>query len=138
MLQDLREGVIAAQEDVREALVVAVRHIVAGLEPLDEVGFEQQRFGFRGRGNEDHVRRFGNHPRNAIGMVRRLRIGGDAFLQAAGLADVKHLALGIEHAIDARRRAGLRGKPRSARRLSAALARSVRGWLGRRLASFHP
>ena len=36
-------------------------------------------------------------------MAARFGVGGDAFLQAFGLADVQHVAFGIHHAIDAGR-----------------------------------
>ena len=48
MFEDLWERVVAGDEDEGEGLVVAKHHIVAGLEPLDEVGLEQQRLGLGG------------------------------------------------------------------------------------------
>ena len=46
MLQKLREGVIFAQQDIGKAFVVAVRHIIARLELLDEIALQQQCFAF--------------------------------------------------------------------------------------------
>ena len=103
MLQQLREGMILAQQDVGKALVVAIADIVARLQPLDQVGFQQQRFGLGRGGDEQHLRRLGDHARDAVGVAGRLGIGRDALLQALGLADIEHVALGIQHAIDARR-----------------------------------
>ena len=63
MLQDLREGMVAGDEDEGEGLVVAQHDVVAGLQPLDEVGLEQQRLGLGRRGDEFHARRVGDHAR---------------------------------------------------------------------------
>ncbi len=101
MLGDLGRLVVAAQQDVGEALVVAQQHVVARPQLLDQVGFEQQRLGFRPRGDELHVRRLGDHARDGIGVGHAARIGRDPVLQVLGLADIEHLAGGIEHPVDA-------------------------------------
>ena len=44
-LLDSREGVILAQQDEREAFVVAQQHVVGRAEALDQLRFEQQRLG---------------------------------------------------------------------------------------------
>jgi hypothetical protein len=46
MLEHLGKRVIVAQEDIRKALIVAIRDVIAGLQPLDQVGFQQQGFDF--------------------------------------------------------------------------------------------
>ena len=65
MLQQLRKGMILAQQDVGKALVVAIGDIVARLEPLDQVGFQQQRFGLRRGGDEQHLGGFRDHAGDA-------------------------------------------------------------------------
>ena len=103
MRQQLREGMILAQQDVGKALVVAIGNIVARLQPLDQVGFQQQGIGLAGGGDEQHLGRFGDHVADAFVMGAAQGIGADAFLQALGLADIQHIACRIHHAIDARR-----------------------------------
>ena len=112
MLGDLRRGMIPRDEDEREGLVIPHQHIVARLQLLDEIGFKQQRFGFRRGRDEFHLRRFGDHPRDTV--VRRVpaRIGTDTRLEVARLADIEHLTCGIDHAINTGR-AG-QGLPESA------------------------
>ena len=86
-----------------KALVVAEGDVEARLQPLDEIEFEQQRFGFGRRGHEQHLRRLGDHARDAVVVAAGFGVGADALLQALGLADIEHVALGTQHAIDARR-----------------------------------
>ena len=101
MLEDLREGMVARDEDEGKGLVVPEHHIVAGLQPLDEIGLEQQRLGLARRGDEFHARGVGDHRGDAVVVALRPRIALHALLQPARLADIKHLAGGIDHAIDA-------------------------------------
>ena len=103
MLEQLRKGMILAQQDVGKALVVAIGNIVARLELLDEIGFQQQRFGFGRGGDEQHLRRLRHHAGQAVAVHPAPGIGGDALLQALGLADIKHIAGRVQHAIDAGR-----------------------------------
>ena len=49
MLDQPRRGMTGRDQDIGEALVVAQRHVVAGLQLLDEIGLEQQRLGVRSR-----------------------------------------------------------------------------------------
>ena len=117
MLEQLRKGMILAQQDIREGFVVAIGDVVAGLQTLDEIGFEQQRLGLRRRRDEQHLRRVGDHARDALVVPAGLGVGRDTFLEALGLADVEDVALGIHHAIDARRvgkRLQIGGNPRHA------------------------
>ena len=93
---------LGANEDIGEALVVAQRHVVAGLELLDEIGFEQQRLGVRFGGDEHHRAGLGDHAGDAGRLALGRHIGGDALLDRARLADIEHLALGPDHAVDAR------------------------------------
>ena len=101
MLDQPRRRMAGAYEDIGEALVVAQRDVVAGLELLDEVGLEQQRLGVRFGGDEHHRMGLRHHPRDAGRLALGGHIGGDALLDRARLADIEHLALGPDHAIDA-------------------------------------
>ena len=106
MLSDLREVVILAQEDERETLVVAQQNIERGTKALDQLRLEQQRFGLRMRRHHRHLTRERHHPLQALRQVVELCVVGDAGAQAAGLADIEHRAVGIEHAVHA----GARGQ----------------------------
>ena len=66
MFQKLGKGVILAQQDIGKAFVVAVGDIVARLELLDQIGFQQQRFGLRRRGDEEHLGGFRDHAGDAV------------------------------------------------------------------------
>ena len=90
-----------ADENIGEALVVAQRHVVAGLELLDEIGLEQQRLGVRFGGDEHHRSGLGDHARDPGRLALGRHIGGDALLDRARLADIEHLAFGAHHAVDA-------------------------------------
>ena len=104
MLEDLRRPVVGGDQDIGKRLVVAQQHVEARPQPLDQVGFEQQRLGL-GRGG-DELDRGGrrDHALDAGVVAGRPRIGDDALPDVLGLADIEHLARGIEHAIDAGRR----------------------------------
>ncbi len=102
VLADLREGMVAGDQDVGEALVVAEQHVVLRLELLDEVLLQQKRLGFRLRGQEHHRGRRRDHSTYARAVPGRLGIARDPLSQAPGLADVEYLAAGIEHPVDAR------------------------------------
>ena len=97
--------VLAAGEvDVGIALVVAQQDVVARLERLDQLRFQQQRFtlGTRHRDLDAGDLR---HHRGDPRLRRRLQeIAADALLQIAGLAHVEQLARRVEVAVDARRR----------------------------------
>ena len=143
MLDQPRRGMAGADQDVREALVVAQRDVVAGLQLLDEIGLEQQRLGVRFGGDEHHRAGLRHHARDAAWLALRRHIGGDALLDRARLADIEHLALGPHHAIDAGSERGVApegpdrlGAARHARRLRRRLVEGdVEGrGIGRKLA----
>ena len=104
MLEDLRRPVVRGDDDVGKRLVVAQQHVEARPQPLDQVGFEQQRFGLGRGGDELHRRGRRDHPLDAGVVPGRPRVGRDPLLDVLRLADVEHLAGRIEHAIDAGRR----------------------------------
>ncbi len=125
MLDQPRGGMAGADQDIGEALVVAQRDIVAGLELLDEIGLEQQRLGVRFGGDEHHRSGLRDHARDAAWLALGRHIGGDALLDRARLADIEHLALLPNHAIDAGSERGV--APEGADRLGAARhARRIR------------
>ena len=104
MLEDLRRPVVGRDQDVGKRLVVAQQHVEARPQPLDQIGFQQQRFGLGLGGDEFHRHRARDHAHDAAVVPGRPRIGGDPLLDVLRLADVEHLALRIDHAIDAGRR----------------------------------
>ena len=104
VLEDLRRPMVRGDEDVGKRLVVAQQHVEARPQPLDQVGFEQQRLGLGRGGDELHRRGRRDHPLDAGVVPGRPRVGRDPLLDVLRLADVEHLAGRIEHAIDAGRR----------------------------------
>jgi len=62
MLRNLRDRMIAGDEDVRKGLVVAQHDVVARHEVLDQIAFEQQRLDL-GMGRDDlQAAGLGDHP----------------------------------------------------------------------------
>ncbi len=103
MLEDLRRPVVGGDQDMGKRLVVAQQHVEARAQALDQVGFEQKRLGL-GRGRDELERRGRrDHAFDAGVVAGRAAIGDDPFADVLGLADVEHVALGIDHAIDAGR-----------------------------------
>ena len=103
MLEQLRIGMILAQQDIGETLVVAVADIVAGLQPLDQVGFQQQRFDLAGGGDEHHLGGLGHHAGQPVAMHPAGGVGRHPLLQALGLADIQDVARRIQHPVNAGR-----------------------------------
>ena len=106
MLQDLRDRVVAGDEDEGEGLVVPEHHVEAGLEPLDEVRLEQQRLDLGRGGDELHARGVRDHAGNSVVVPGTPRVALHALLEVPRLAHIEHLAVRIEHAVDA----GTRGR----------------------------
>jgi hypothetical protein len=100
MLDELRRLVVGGEQDVGQGLVVPHQHVVAGLELLDQVGFEEKRLGLRGRGDEFHGGGLADHPGDAVGMGLPPGIGADPRLQALGLAHVENVPPAVEHPVD--------------------------------------
>ena len=103
MLGEFGRLVICGDQDIGKALVVPQQDVEARLEPLDHVGFEQQRFGLGLGAHEFHADGRRDHALEPHFETIGTSIVGDARLEVAGLAHIHHLALGIEHAINARR-----------------------------------
>jgi len=95
---------VGGNENVGKRLVVAQQHVEAGTQPLDQIGFEQQRLGLGG--GRDEFERGGrrDHALDTRVVAARPGIGDDAFADVLGLADVEDVAVGIDHAVDAGRR----------------------------------
>jgi hypothetical protein len=95
---------VGGDENIGKRLVVAQQHVEAWPQPLDQVGFQQQRFGL-GDGR-DEFDRMGqrDHALDAGVVPGRTRVGDDPLPDVLRLADIKHLAGGIEHPIDPGRR----------------------------------
>ena len=103
MLEDAGRGVVGGEQDVGERLVVPHQHVEARPQALDQIGFQQQRFGLGAGDHEFHRRGLAHHPADAVGVEASLRVVGDALLQAARLADIEHVAGRVHHAVDAGR-----------------------------------
>ena len=103
MLHHRRGGVVAPDEDIRKRLIVAHQHVEARSEALDEVGFEQKRFGFRTDRDEFHRSGRQDHARDAVGMAAQPDVIRNSGFKRTGLADIDDVAARIEHSIDARR-----------------------------------
>ena len=101
MFGQLAKGVIGGNQDLRQALVVAQKDIVARLQFLDQVRFKKQRLdlGF----GDDHLQRLGlaDHPHQPVRQPVRLRIAGNPPCQIARLADIQRLANAVQHPVDA-------------------------------------
>ena len=105
MAADPRERLLGgrlAEIDVRERFVVAQDDVVGRPVTLDQVAFEQQRLDVVGGGHHLEAAGQRHHALQPCAQRRGLGIGRQALLQRFRLADVEHLALGVEHAIDAR------------------------------------
>ena len=92
---------VFTNQDIGKRFIVAQQHVVAGFELLDEVLFQKQRFGFGARGQEHHRGGFKHHPRDTGRMPMVTRIARDPRLKIARLANVQHLALGVQHPVNA-------------------------------------
>ena len=91
---------VRGDQDIGKRFVVAQRDVEARPQPLDQIGFEQQRLGL-GAGDDEFERAgLGDHALDAGIEAGRPRIGADALLDVLGLADIEHVAAAIDHAID--------------------------------------
>ncbi len=121
---------VCGEQQVRIALVVAQQDVVARPEALDQRVFEQQRLGFRVRDRDLDAGDLRDQ-RAGLGRVDGLaEVARHAALQVARLADVQHLTLDIEHAVDA----GQRGQRAQE---GAGIERSGGGGLGHGVRAFY-
>lgn len=92
---DAGEGV-AADLQVGIGLVVAEQDVVARRQRLDQVVFQQQGLGLGPRHGDLDARHPGQHMRDARAAHLLLEIRRHPLLQIPGLADVHHLAFGVD------------------------------------------
>ena len=93
---------IPGQLHIGVGLVVPEEDVEGRVQALDEVVFQQQGFGLgAGHGGIDAADA-AHHEGDAGAGNGALEIGRNALLQVLRLADIEHLALGVEHAIDPR------------------------------------
>ncbi len=104
VFQNLRRPMVRCDQDIGKRLVVAQQHVEARPQALDQVGFQQQRFGLGCGRDELHRHRRRDHAGDAAVVTDRPGIGRHPLLDVLGFADVEHLALGVDHAVDAGRR----------------------------------
>ena len=69
---------------------------------LDEIEFEQQRFGVGIRDRDFHARRLRDQRLDLRLHVAGLKIRSDAAFEVARLADVENLAVRVQHPVHAR------------------------------------
>lgn len=93
---------MAGDEQVRVGLVVAEQDVVARLQRLDEVVFQDQRLGLRARDRDLQPRHLRHHLGDARAGQGLLEIRRDALLQVARLADIHDLAGRIQVPVHAR------------------------------------
>ena len=91
---------LAAELQIGIALVVAEQDIELGVQSLDQIVFQQQGLGLGANHRGFHPGDACHHHADAAATMVLLEIAGDAFFQMFGLADIKHLILGVEIAID--------------------------------------
>jgi hypothetical protein len=101
MLHDARKVVIGAQQDEREALIIAQQDIVRRAKPLDQLRFQKQRLGLGIGRHDGHAAALRHHPLQAQRQPLDLRVIGHAVAQGPRLADIQDIAPHIGHPIDA-------------------------------------
>src|SRR6185437_2983419 len=77
-------------------------HVVARRQRLDQLVFQQQRFGFRARYGHIHAHDLREHRHDARVLRTAVEIAAHAVAQRAGLADVQQRVVGRVHAVHAR------------------------------------
>jgi len=103
VLEDLRRPVVGGDQNVGKRLVVAQQHVEARTQSLDQVGFKQQRLGLGG--GRDEFQRCGrrHHALDARVVAGGPTVGQNPFADVLGFADVEHVPIAIDHAVDAGR-----------------------------------
>ena len=102
VLGELSPFMLALDQDIGERFVVPHDDIVGRTEAFDQIRFEKQSLCFRVRRHYDHVLRACHHPSNPIGQIAGVGIAGDAVLEILRLADIKHVAMTVDHAVNTR------------------------------------
>lgn len=93
---------IRRNQNVGEAFIVAQEHIEGRHETLDQIGFQQEGFGFSMGDHNLHGSRLGDHALQAVRQASTLRIGGYPVFQVLGFTDIEHRAVLGQHAVHAR------------------------------------
>ena len=101
MLHDRRRFVILGDQDVGKRFVVAEIDVEARPEALDQVRFEKQRLRLGPRAHESHGRGGADHAGDAAALPGDAGVADDPLLQAPRLADIEHVAVAIDHPVDA-------------------------------------
>ncbi|MCW0417648.1 hypothetical protein NB689_003402 [Xanthomonas sacchari] len=101
---------LAGQQHVGIALVVAQRHVVARRQRLDQLVFQQQRLALAAGDGDIHARHLRQHGHGPRILRRAAEIAGHALAQRAGLSDVEQGVVGGVHAVDAGRGTEVGGK----------------------------
>ena len=104
MFDQLRKGVVTADQDKGKGFVVAQQDVEAQLQALDQITFQEQRLDLALGGHDLHPPGLADHAENTVADTRRLGIAGDLFFRP-GLADIKNLITTVEHAVTSARRA---------------------------------
>jgi len=94
--------VMPGQYDIWIGFVVPEKDVVTRLQGLDQVVFQQQCFSLGARDSHFDTGDMRHHQADARRDIGFLEVGGDAFFQLPGLADIQHLAPAIEHAVNPR------------------------------------
>jgi hypothetical protein len=107
MFQDLRRPMVSGDQDIGKRFVVAQLHVEARPELLDQIGFEQQRLCLRRRRDDLDIHGRRDHAQDARRQWRvGACVGGQPLADVLRLADIEHVAGGVEHAVDAGRGRG--------------------------------
>src|SRR5690606_20447980 len=93
----------AGEQYLRIGLVITQGHVVARCQRLDQLVFQQQRFGFVAGHRDVHARHLRQHHHDPPVLRRAVEIAAHTLAQRAGLADIQQgVVFGI-HAVDPRR-----------------------------------
>jgi hypothetical protein len=96
-----RKTVIGAEKDERKAFVVTEQDIIGRAIALDQLRLQQQRLCLTIRRHNRHAAGLRHHPAKTIWKALHLRIVCDPVLECFGLANIKHVAAGIMHPVNA-------------------------------------
>ena len=100
MFFDAGEGMVAADEQLREGFIVLQENVVTRAIAADVIGLHQQGFGFAAGGGDVHIGHLRHHEHDARGKIPREGITRHAFVQILRLAHIEDFAFRIHHAVD--------------------------------------
>ena len=96
-----RKGMVARNQDVGERLIVTQGDVVIRLETFDEIALKQECLNLAFRCNYLDRGDIGDHALQPRRQGFGIGVAGYALFQVFSLADIEHVAFGINHAIDA-------------------------------------